>query len=77
MNTRAVIAEAHRLGPIHRFAMLKLAKVNEAVARPGDLDLAKKLLAVPDGTALDKALTRKDVADLFARGVIYFGERNG
>lgn len=75
MTTRAEIEEAHRRGPIHRFAMLKLAKVDESKAGPGDLDLAKKFLAVPDGEALDKAITRKDVTDLFTRGVIYFGEK--
>lgn len=73
MTTRAQIAEAHRLGPIHRFAMLKLAKVDESKAKTGDLDLVKKLLGVPNGAALDKMLAGDELDGPFRRGVIYFG----
>jgi hypothetical protein len=34
MTTRAQVAEAHRLSDAHRLAMIKLAKVSEAVAFP-------------------------------------------
>jgi len=74
MTTLAQIHDADRCMKVHLVSMMKLAKLNESVARPGDLDLARKLLAVSDGNTLGKVLGRKDVDDLFRRGVIYFGE---
>lgn len=74
MTTTADIEEAHRLGPIHRFAMMKLAKIDESKAAPGDMALVRELLSAPDGKALDKLLARRDMDGPFERGVIYFGD---
>ena len=77
MNTRADIAEAQRQFRLHLVAMVKLAKVDESKALPGDMEVVNELLNAPNGKVIDELLQRKELDGPFRRGVIYFGERNG
>jgi hypothetical protein len=75
MLSPADAAAAPGLCQKQRFGLRHLLQVNEQLASPEDLALAKKVRAVTTPDAYDKALADKKVADLFRRDVLFFGTR--
>lgn len=72
-TTTAQAREAERASKAQRFRGRALLHIDDKRATPPDMLIFQEVMAA-DSTAYDALLVTKPVAELFRRGILFFGD---
>jgi hypothetical protein len=73
-TTTAQAREAERASKAQRFRGRALLHIDDKRATPADMLIFQEMMEAKDADAYDALLVTKPVAELFRRGILFFGD---